>query len=152
MNENLKQWIESLTDDSPIKIAYLAKQYVECANICLNKNQPGYIPARHIVASIGGLGWPKIDEVYKYKYGAVPNELWLVCSKAVLIKDSLLWEVPLRTPVSEAIAAGQGLISGGLITQDNLNAVLAGEVKLSIIETVFGYDKSITAAQLEELR
>jgi hypothetical protein len=152
----LRQWIDSLPSESPIRVAFNEARDAECNEHCNAKTEPGYVPARHAVTMLPlHKLWGLATLAFRFKKlpGGLdcPDNLFDLFANCELAAYGTI-EPPIRMEIAPLTASLTSLVTTGLVTTTARDAILAGEVKISPIEAAFDYGDTTTAAQIEEAR
>lgn len=130
----------------------LVRHNVEAAAILNRADQPGWVPARHVVATLASVGkWGIVELAVRHRLlsdgNACPSDLYMLFATVQLAAYGSL-EPPLRMEIAPLTAGASTLVTRGILTSGERDAILAGEVKVSRAEHLWGYGVQITAEQI----
>ena len=136
--------------------AWAASRDSEVAGTLNRQDRPGYVPARSMVAELAKRNlWGLV--MYGARHRMLPNGAACPFSLFTLFASCELAgfgtiDPPIRMEVGPLTAGLSAMISTGLISTADRDAILSYEVKISRAEELLGYEKTISAEEVEYCR
>lgn len=131
----------------------------EAAGVLNRQDRPGYVPRRHVVATLarfpavfGLVRWVVDSRTMPAPFGGGPIDYSLYCLFAtiLLVVDTVVEnDQGLKAPAA-VLSAGLGKVPPALVPAEFREELLKGEVKVSRAEELLG--RNIVAAEVESAR